>query len=59
MGAGWPAGVTAGLVLYVIAFALFHFKISRGVYVLIAALLIGIIDLAIFGATFTSTQSRA
>jgi len=56
MGAGWPAGVTAGLVLYVIAFALFHFKISRGVYILIAALLIGIIDLAIFGSTFTSTR---
>jgi tetratricopeptide (TPR) repeat protein len=56
MGAGWPGGVTAGLVLYVIAFALFHFKISRGVYVLIAALLIGIIDLAIFGATFSSTR---
>jgi tetratricopeptide (TPR) repeat protein len=56
MGAGWPGGVTAGLVLYVIAFALFHFKISRGVYILIAALLIGIIDLAIFGATFTSTR---
>jgi tetratricopeptide (TPR) repeat protein len=56
MGAGWPAGVTAGLVLYVITFALFHFKISRGVYILIAALLIAIIDLAIFGATFTSTR---
>ncbi len=56
MGAGWPAGVAAGLVLYVITFALFHFKISRGVYILIAALLIGIIDLAIFGATFTSTR---
>jgi len=56
MGAGWPGGVTAGLVLYVIAFALFHFKISRGVYALIAALLIGIIDLAIFGATFTSAN---
>jgi tetratricopeptide (TPR) repeat protein len=56
MGAGWPAGVTAGLVLYVIAFALFHFKISRSVYILIAALLIGIIDLAIFGATFTSAN---
>jgi tetratricopeptide (TPR) repeat protein len=56
MGAGWPGGVTAGLVLYVIAFALFHFKISRSVYVLIAALLIGIIDLAIFGATFTSAN---
>ena len=56
MGAGWPGGVTLGLVLYVIAFALFHFKISRGVYALIAALLIGIIDLAIFGATFTSAN---
>ena len=56
MGAGWPGGVTVGLVLYVIAFALFHFKISRGVYILIAALLIGIIDLAIFGATFTSAN---
>jgi tetratricopeptide (TPR) repeat protein len=56
MGAGWPGGVTVGLVLYVIAFALFHFKISRNVYILIAALLIGIIDLAIFGATFTSAN---
>ncbi len=56
MGAGWPGGVTAGLVLYVLAFALFHFKISRRVYVMIAALLIGIIDLAIFGATFTSAN---
>ena len=53
IGPGWTGGVTAGLVLYVIAFALFHFQISRRVYVIIAALLILILDAAIFGATFT------
>jgi tetratricopeptide (TPR) repeat protein len=56
MGAGWPGGVTAGLVLYVIAFALFHFQISPRVYALFAGVLIVLVDLAIFGATFTSTN---
>lgn len=55
-GPGWTGGVTAGLVLYVIAFALFHFQVSRRVYVIIAAVLIAILDLAIFGATFTSAN---
>lgn len=54
IGPGWTGGVTAGLVLYVIAFALFHFRIATRVYALIAAVLIGLIDAAIFGATFTS-----
>lgn len=52
-GPGWTGGVTGGLVLYVVAFALFHYQISRRVYVIIAAILIGILDLAIFGATFS------
>ncbi len=56
MGAGWPGGVIAGLVLYVITFALFHFRISLRVYVFIAAVLIAIVDVAIFGATFTSAN---
>lgn len=54
IGPGWTGGVTAGLVLYVIAFALFHFRIATRVYMLIAAILIGLLDLAIFGSTFTS-----
>ena len=54
MGTGWPGGVTAGLVLYVTLFALFHFQISPRVYGVIAGLLILIADLAIFGVTFTS-----
>ena len=56
MGAGWPGGVTAGLVLYVIAFALFHFQISPRVYALLAAVLVVLVDLAIFGVTFTSAN---
>ena len=52
-GPGWTGGVTGGLVLYVITFALFHFQISGRVYAIIAAILIGILDLAIFGATFS------
>lgn len=54
MGTGWPGGVTAGLVLYVITFALFHYQISRSVYILIAAILIAIIDAAILLIRFTS-----
>ncbi|HLF28889.1 MAG TPA: tetratricopeptide repeat protein [Anaerolineae bacterium] len=57
MGTGWPGGVTAGIVLYVITFALFHFQIGKRVYLALAAVLIFIIDAAIFGATFTS-QNR-
>jgi tetratricopeptide (TPR) repeat protein len=56
MGAGWPGGVTAGLILYVIAFALFHFQISPKVYALLAAVLVVLVDLAIFGVTFTSAN---
>jgi tetratricopeptide (TPR) repeat protein/LysM repeat protein len=56
MGAGWPGGVTAGIVLYVILFALFHFQISTRVYAFTALALIVIVDAAIFGATFTSTN---
>ncbi|HJW83950.1 MAG TPA: tetratricopeptide repeat protein, partial [Anaerolineae bacterium] len=56
MGAGWPGGVVAGMVLYVVLFALFHFQISTRVYLFTAAVLIAIIDAAIFGATFTSSQ---
>ena len=52
-GPGWTGGVTAGLVVYVIAFALFHFQISRRVYLMIAILLILVLDAAIFMATFT------
>ena len=53
MGAGWPGGVVAGTVLYVILFALFHFRISPRVYMFIAAILILIVNAAIFFATFT------
>ena len=53
IGPGWTGGVTGGLVLYVVTFALFHFQISGRVYAIIAAILIGFIDLAIFGATFS------
>ncbi|MGH2592186.1 MAG: hypothetical protein ACRDGG_01590, partial [Anaerolineae bacterium] len=56
MGTGWPGGVAAGLVLYVITFALFHFQISARVYVVIAAVMIAIVDVAIFGSTFTSAN---
>jgi tetratricopeptide (TPR) repeat protein len=56
MGTGWPGGVTAGIVLYVITFALFHFEVRPRVYVLLAAVLTLIIDAAIFGATFTSAN---
>ncbi|MBI5564605.1 MAG: tetratricopeptide repeat protein, partial [Chloroflexi bacterium] len=55
-GPGWTGGVTGGLVLYVITFALFHFQVSRRVYIIIAAILIGILDFAIYFATFTSTN---
>lgn len=55
-GPGWTGGVTGGLVLYVITFALFHFQVSRRVYAIIAAILIAILDLAIFGATFSSAN---
>ncbi|HEY4690025.1 MAG TPA: hypothetical protein VIK33_11990 [Anaerolineae bacterium] len=53
MGMGWPGGVAAGLVLYVILFALFHFRISARVYALVSGILILFADVAIFGATFT------
>ncbi len=56
MGTGWPGGVTAGIMLYVILFALFHFRISTRVYAFIAGVLILIIDAAILGATFTTTD---
>lgn len=56
MGTGWPGGVTAGLVIYVVTFALFHFRISTRVYVFVAAVLIAILDFAIFMATFTSAN---
>jgi len=52
-GPGWTGGVTAGLVVYVIAFALFHFQISRRVYLMIATLLILVLDVAIYMSTFT------
>ena len=54
IGAGWPGGVTAGIVLYVIYFALFHFRISARVYLFIAAVLVVIANGFIFGVTFTS-----
>jgi len=54
MGTGWPGGVTAGIVLYVITFALFHFRISTGVYAFVAAILIAILDATLFSATLTS-----
>ncbi len=53
IGPGWTGGVVAGLVVYVIAFALFHFQISRRVYLVIAALLIVVLDAAILMVTFT------
>ncbi|HSD84320.1 MAG TPA: tetratricopeptide repeat protein, partial [Anaerolineae bacterium] len=56
MGIGWPGGVMLGLMLYLIAFALFHFKISRGAYAVLAAFFIGLVDLAIFSATFNSAD---
>jgi tetratricopeptide (TPR) repeat protein len=56
MGPGWTGGVVAGLVLYVIAFALFHYQISRRIYILIAVILIGLIDAAIICSTFTSPK---
>ncbi len=52
-GPGWTGGVTGGLVIYVLMFALFHFQVSRRVYVVIAGLLIVVLDAAIFMATFT------
>ena len=54
MGTGWPGGVAVGIVVYVVSFALFHFKVAPRVYVLLAAVIILIIGAAIFGATFTS-----
>jgi tetratricopeptide (TPR) repeat protein len=53
-GVGWPGGVTAGVVAYVVLFALFHFQISRRVYAVMSLILIGVIEVAIFGVTFTS-----
>ncbi len=53
IGPGWTGGVVAGLVIYVIAFALFHFQISRRVYLVVAALLIAVLDTAILMVTFT------
>jgi hypothetical protein len=56
IGAGWPGGVTAGIVIYVVAFALFHFQVSRQVYAFIAAILIAVIDLAAFSVVHSSSQ---
>jgi tetratricopeptide (TPR) repeat protein len=56
IGTGWPGGVTAGIVIYVVAFALFHFQVSRQVYALIAAILIAMLDLAVFSVVHSSTQ---
>jgi tetratricopeptide (TPR) repeat protein len=56
IGAGWPGGVTAGIVIYVVAFALFHFQVSRQVYALIAAILIAMLDVAVFSVVHTSSQ---
>jgi tetratricopeptide (TPR) repeat protein len=53
-GVGWPGGVTAGIVAYVVLFALFHFQISRRVYAAMSLILIGVLEAAIFGVTFTS-----
>jgi tetratricopeptide (TPR) repeat protein len=55
MGTGWPGGVTVGIVVYVISFALFHFKVSLRVYTLLAAVIILIVGAAIFLATFASS----
>ncbi|HET7088205.1 MAG TPA: tetratricopeptide repeat protein, partial [Anaerolineae bacterium] len=56
MGTGWPGGVAVGIVVYVISFALFHFKVSPRVFALLAAVIVLIADAAIFGATFTSAN---
>ena len=56
VGTGWPGGVTAGIVIYVVTFALFHFQVSRQVYALIAAILIAILDLAVFSVVYGSSQ---
>ncbi len=53
-GPGWPGGVTAGIVAYVLLFALFHFQISRRVYVIISLILITVVEGVIFGVTFTA-----
>ena len=56
IGTGWPGGVTAGIVIYVVTFALFHFQVSRQVYALIATILIAMLDLAVFSVVHTSSQ---
>lgn len=56
IGTGWPGGVTAGIVIYVVTFALFHFQVSRQVYAFIAAILIAMLDVAVFSVVHTSSQ---
>jgi tetratricopeptide (TPR) repeat protein len=56
IGTGWPGGVTAGIVIYVVAFALFHFQVSRQVYAVTAAILIALLDVAAFSVVHSSSQ---
>ncbi len=55
-GPGWPGGVTAGLVAYVVLFALFHFQISPRVYAIMSLILIAIVEGAIVGVTYTASH---
>ena len=55
-GPGWPGGVTAGIVVYILLFALFHFQISRRVYAVMSLILILVIEGAIWGVTYASAH---